>query len=200
MESLMPGENNFPPGKPAVVGLGGFGLTMIIQQLHNLELCGLGPVIACGTVFGGVVQLLAGFAEQKRGDNFHYAFFTAYGTFWLAYSIILLFNKLGVFVTSDADMGCLLIVWTLYTIILWGASLFIHGVMSSTFSLLVLGLTLMDLAHFGHPAMGKVAAFVLIFSALHAWYMMAHILFLDIFGRDVLPVGDPWLNPRPAAS
>lgn len=190
---------NVPQGKPAVVGLGGFGLTMIIQQLHHLELCSIGPVIACALVFGGLAQFTVGFEEQKVGNNFGYAVFTAYGAFWIAYSIIQLFNKLDLYHSNTTDIGCFLIVWTLYTIILWVASLYINGAMSFTFSLLVLGFILLDLAHFGYPAMSKVAAYVLIFSALMAWYMMAHVIFLGILGRDVLPLGEPWLNPRPTA-
>jgi len=27
-----------------------------------------------------------------------------------------------------------------------------------------------------------------------AWYMMAHIIFMQVFGRDVLPVGKPWIT------
>jgi hypothetical protein len=95
-------------------------------------------------------------------------------------------------------MGYFFVVWTLYTIILWGASLYIHGAMAFTFTLLVLGFVLLDLAHFGYPAMSKVAAYVLIFGALNAWYMMAHMIFLTILGRDVLPLGEPWLNARSA--
>jgi uncharacterized protein len=30
--------------------------------------------------------------------------------------------------------------------------------------------------------------------AAMAWYVMAHLIFLDLFGRDVLPVGNPWLK------
>lgn len=184
-------------GNPAVVGLGGFGLTTIIQQLHHLGLCSIGPVIACGLIFGGLAQFIAGFAEQKVGNNFSCAFFTAYGAFWIAYCIIQLFNKFDIYQSSTTDIGWFLIVWTLYTIILWGASLYIHGAMSFTFTLLVLGFILLDLAHFGYPSMGKVAAYVLIFGALNAWYMMAHVIFLGILGRDVLPLGEPWLHPRP---
>ncbi len=191
-------EKNTPSGNPAVAGLGGFGLTAIILQFHNLELCSFGPVVACGLIFGGLVQLVAGFNEQQGGDNFYYAFFTAYGTFWIAYCIILLFNKLDIYPSSTTDIGYFLVVWTLYTIILWFASLYIHGAMSITFTLLVLGFILLDLAHFGYPSMSKVAAYVLIFCALSAWYMMAHVIFLEIFGRDVLPVGTPWLDSRPA--
>ncbi len=54
--------NQPPLGNPAVVGLAGFGLTTLILQFHNLGLCGLGPVIACGLIFGGLAQLIAGTA------------------------------------------------------------------------------------------------------------------------------------------
>ena len=195
----MSDAKNVPLGNPSVVGLGGFGLTIIIQQLHHLGLCSIGPVIACGLVFGGLAQFLAGFAEQKGGNDFGYAFYTAYGAFWIAYCIIQLFNEFDIYHSSTTDIGYFLIVWTLYTIILWGASLYINGAMSFTFTLLVLGLILLDLAHFGYPVMSKVAAYVLIFGALNAWYMMAHVIFLGILGRDVLPLGQPWLNPRPMA-
>ncbi len=184
------------PCNSAVVGLGGFGLATIILQLHNLDLCGLGPVIACGLIFGGLAQFIAGFGEQKSGNNFGYAAFTAYGAFWISLSFILLFNEFDIYPSSNTDVGCFLVVWTLYTIILWTASLYIHGAMSSTFTLLVIGLILLDLGHFGYPAMSKVGAYVLILCALNAWYMMAHVIFLGIFGRDVLPVGRPWIDPN----
>jgi hypothetical protein len=44
--------------------------------------------------------------------------------------------------------------------------------------------------------MSKVAAYVLISGALNSWYMMAHIIFPGILGRDVLPLVEPWLDAR----
>ena len=32
-------------GNPAVVGLGGFGMTTLILQFHNLGLCPISPVL-----------------------------------------------------------------------------------------------------------------------------------------------------------
>ena len=58
---------------PAVVGLGGFGLTTLLLQFHNLGFIGLGPVVAMGFVFGGLAQMIAGFLEQKLGNNFGFA-------------------------------------------------------------------------------------------------------------------------------
>lgn len=190
-------DKQAPMGNPAVVGLAGFGLTTLLLQLHNLGLCGLGPVIACGIIFGGAAQLMAGLQEFKVGNNFGYSAFTSYGAFWIALCIILLFNKYDIYKSSGTDVGYFLIVWTLYTAIMWVAAMRIHGAMASTFTLLLAGFILLDLAHFGYPAMTKVAAYVLILCALNAWYMMAHVIFMGIFGRDVLPVGKPWIEPKP---
>jgi len=190
-------DKQTPIGNPAVVGLAGFGLTTFILQLHNLGLCGIGVVIACGIIFGGFAQLMAGLQEFKAGNNFGYSAFCSYGAFWIALSIILLFNKFDIYKSSGTDLGYFLVVWTLYTMILWVGAMRIHGAMASTFTLLVAGFILLDLAHFGYPAMTKVAAYVLILCALNAWYMMAHVIFLQVFGRDVLPVGKPWIEAKP---
>ena len=184
-------------GNPAVVGLAGFGLTTLILQLHNLGLCGLGPVVALGLIFGGAAQLMAGLQEFKVGNNFGYSAFTSYGAFWISLAVILLFNKYDIYKSSGTDIGYFLVVWTLYTAIMWVGALRIHGAMASTFTLLLAGFILLDLAHFGYPAMTKVAAYVLILCALNAWYMMAHVIFMQVFGRDVLPVGKPWIEAKP---
>jgi succinate-acetate transporter protein len=184
-------------GNPAVVGLAGFGLTTLILQFHNLGLVGVGPIVALGFIFGGLAQMIAGYQEFKVGNNFGYSAFVSYGAFWIALAIIFMLNHFNIYKSSGTDIGYFLIVWTLYTVIMWFASLRIHGAMASTFTLLLAGFILLDLAHFGYPAMTKVAAYVLILCALNAWYMMAHVIYLQIFGRDVLPVGKPWIDPKP---
>jgi len=184
-------------GNPAVVGLAGFGLTTLILQVHNLGWCGMGPIVALGLMFGGLAQLIAGFQEFKCGNNFGYSAFVSYGAFWIALCLMLLLNHFGIYKSSGTDIGWFLVVWTLYTTIMWVAALRIHGAMASTFTLLLIGFIGLDLAHFGFPGMTKPAAVVLILCALNAWYMMAHVIFMDVFGRDILPVGKPWITPKP---
>ncbi len=176
-------------GNPAVVGLAGFGLTTLALQFHNLGLCGMGPVFALAVIFGGSAQLVAGFQEKKMGNNFGFCAFTGYGAFWMAFALILLGNRFQVFESSPRDIGYFLVAFTLFTLILWVASLKVHKAMFITFSLLLVGFILLDLAHFGFPALTRVAGFELILCALSALYMMASIIFQDVFGRDVLPVG-----------
>ena len=178
-------------GNPAVVGLSGFGLTTLVLQFHNLGLCGIGPVFALAVVFGGLAQLVAGFQEQKMGNNFGFCAFTGYGAFWISFAVILIGNRFKIFESSPTDVGYFLVAFTLFTLILWVASMKVHMAMFVTFSLLLVGFILLDLAHFGFPGMTKVAGVELILCALSALYMMAHVVFLDLFGRDVLPVGKP---------
>jgi hypothetical protein len=188
-------KTSTPTGNPAVVGLAGFGLTTFILQLHNLGLCEIGPIVALGLVFGGLAQMIAGYQEFKCGNNFGYSAFVSYGAFWIALSVIFLLNHFNIYKSSGTDVGWFLVAWTLYTAIMWVAALRIHGAMALTFSLLLIGFILLDLAHFGFPGLTRPAAYVLILCAGSAWYMMAHVIYLQVFGMDLLPVGRPWIDP-----
>jgi len=184
-------------GNPAVVGLAGFGLTTLLLQFHNLGWVGIGPIVALGLVFGGMAQMIAGFQEFKCNNNFGYSAFVSYGAFWISLGIIFLLNHFGIYKSSGTDIGWFLIVWTGNTAILWFAALRIHGAMAFTFTTLLIGFILLDLAHFGFPGLTKIAAIDLIICALGAWYMMAHVIFLQVFGMNLLPVGKPWIELKP---
>jgi hypothetical protein len=185
--------NTVKLGNPAVVGLAGFGLTTLLLQFHNLGLIGLGPVVAMGFIFGGLAQMIAGFLEQKMGNNFGFAAFTSYGAFWIGLGIIWMLNDVGVYTSSGTDVGYYLIAWTLLTVILWVGSLFIHTAMAFTFTTLLIGFILLDLAHFGFPQLTVLAAFDLIICAFAAWYMMASIIINDVAGATILKMGKPWI-------
>lgn len=178
-------------GNPAVVGLAGFGLTTLLLQFHNIGLMGIGPVVAMGFVFGGLAQMVAGFQEQRMGNNFGYSAFVAYGSFWIGLGIIWILNHFQIYATSHHEMGYFLLAWTLYTTIMTIASLRVHKAMAITFVLLLIGFILLVMGHFGNPIWNKVAGYELIFCALAAWYMMAAIILNDLAGKTVLPVGKP---------
>jgi uncharacterized protein len=181
-------------GNPAVVGLAGFGLTTLLLQFHTLGLCGLGPVLAMGVIFGGLAQFIAGFMEQKTGNNFGFAAFTSFGAFWMGLGIIWLCNNFKIYESSPTDLGIYLVAWTLLTSILWIGSLYIHGAMAATFTTLMIGFILLDLGHLGFPELNVIASYVLIICALCAWYMMAMIILNDLTGKELLKPGKPWLT------
>lgn len=182
-------------GNPAVVGLAGFGLTTLVLQFHNVGWMSIGPVIWLGLIFGGLAQMIAGFQEQKTGNNFGYCAFTAYGCFWISLALILIGNHFNLYVSSERDIGWFLVGWTAFTAILWVGAMRISGALALTFTLLLAGFILLDFAHFGLPEVKVLAGYVLMACAGSAWYIMAHTIFADVFGRDVLPVGRPWIAP-----
>ncbi len=181
-------------GNPAVVGLAGFGLTTLLLQFHNIGLMGLGPVVSMGFIFGGLAQMIAGFQEQRMGNNFGYSAFVAYGAFWIGLGIIWLLNNFGVYKSSTTDVGFFMLAWTLYTVIMFIASLRVHKAMAFTFGTLLLGFILLVLGHFGNPVFNVVAGYELIVCALGAWYMMAGIIINDLAGKTVLKMGSPLIS------
>ena len=193
-----------PMGNPAVVGLAGFATTTLLLQFHNLGLCGAGVVFCCAIAFGGGAQLLAGLQEFKAGNNFGYSAFCSYGAFWLALAAIFLISDyqampdtwIGAHLKIGAgDLGWFLVAYTVYTVIMFIGSLAIHTAMIFTFGTLVLGFIGLDLEVLaGMKSIKPLVSFDLILCALGAYYMMAHVIFLQVFGRDVLPVGKPWVK------
>jgi succinate-acetate transporter protein len=182
-----------PLGNPAVVGLAGFGLTTMMLQFHNLGWVGLGPVIWLGFIFGGLAQMFAGFQEQKMGNNFGYAAFSSYGAFWISLCAYLLASTSGnkMLALTENDLAYFLFGWTLLTVGLWIASIKISKAMFLCFTLLMIGFVSLDLNDWGLANLKNFAAWDLILCALCAWYMMLHIVFNSLFGRDILPVGKP---------
>jgi uncharacterized protein len=195
-------------GNPAVVGLAGFGLTTLLLQFHNLGWCGTGVVFCTAIILGGGAQLVAGFQEFRCANNFGYSAFTVFGAFWLALGLIWLILDLQSAQNSfignhlkitPSDIGIFLLAFTLYTTIMWVASLRVSGMMAFTFTTVLLGFIGLDLVFLADMKWLMTAVAVdLIVCALSAWYMMAHIIFLQVFGRDMLPVGKPWITLKPA--
>jgi succinate-acetate transporter protein len=186
-------------GNPAVVGLGGFGMTTLILQFHNLGLVGLGPVIWIGLLFGGSAQLVAGLLEFKTGNNFGFCAFTGYGAFWISLCLYLIFGTNADLTKSytallfdGRGLGVFLLMWTFFTFILFIASMKHHTVLALLFLTLLLGFIGLDLKELAGSALaGTLAAWDLIVCALLAWYLMAAAVYADSGIK--LPVGSPWL-------
>jgi succinate-acetate transporter protein len=90
------------------------------------------------------------------------------------------------------DLGMFLLGFTLYTAIMWIGSMAVHTAMFLTFLTLLLGFIGLDLVFLaGMKNLLIITAWDLVICALLAWYMMAHVIFLQVFGRDILPVGKP---------
>ncbi len=187
-------------GNPAVVGLGGFGMTTLVLQFHNLGWVGLAPVLWIGLCFGGTAQLIAGLLEFKTGNNFGFGAFTAYGAFWISLCFFVIFGTNAEIVKAypvlkfdGHELGIYLLMWTFFTIIFFIATLKHHTALILLFLTLSIGFIGLDLKELmGMEAVGTFAAWDLIVCALIAWYLMANVILSEV-GIN-LPVGSAWIK------
>jgi succinate-acetate transporter protein len=181
-------------GNPAAVGLGAFGATTILLQLHNLGLAGTGVVMWLAFLFGGLAQFIAGLQEFRTGNSFGSAAFVTYGAFWMALGGIFMSMQMGLFNITNTDVGWFLVVFTGLTVIYLIGAMKQNGAMAWVFLTLLIGFILLDIGHLvpGAAVFNKIAAVELIVCALLAWYLMAHVILTPL--KIKVPAGKAWVR------
>lgn len=178
---------------PAPLGLLGFGMTTVLLNLHNAGLFELGAmVLAMGIFYGGICQVCAGIMEWKKGNTFGTVAFTSYGFFWLTLVGLIVLPKMGLAeATSAGGMAAYLIMWGLFTAILFVGSLRLNRATQVVFGSLVLLFALLaagDLT--GSAALKVLAGWEGIFCGASAIYVAAAQILNEMYGRVVLPLGE----------
>ena len=86
------------------------------------------PVLAMGICYGGLAQLIAGIMEWKKGNNFTSVAFISFATFWWSFVSIHAMPSLkwidaeGYAASLHTSMGWYLILWFVFTFIMFIAS------------------------------------------------------------------------------
>lgn len=161
----------------AATGFAAFAVSTLLLQLHNLGLCGVSPVICVGFVFGGVFQSIIG---CMAGNTFASTAFIGYGTFWIILSMLLVLKETDAMVVSKQDLGAFLMVYTVFTFILW-LDMVRTKVISNIvlFSFLLLSFVLLVISEFEEEGIvfKKSATWFLVITSGCAFYKMtAHLM------------------------
>ncbi|WP_329348107.1 acetate uptake transporter [Streptomyces sp. NBC_01261] len=207
-------------GHATAVGAAGFAWCSLILGLHTAGIIDAadGTIVLAGTFFyGGIVQLVAGFFALASGASFAAAFLTAYGAFWLGYTVIEFWAAPHIAGAAAAaakaggasaeasaaagghavmqSLGLFLIAWLVVTLVFAVASLGTNAVIVSAFALLTLTIVLLVTAYLGASSAGvpsdsvlHTAGYVEIALAAVAFYLVLAELTNDIRGRDVFPL------------
>lgn len=188
---------------PGPLGLCGFALTTFVLSCYNAGIFGVhigspvNVIVGAAVFYGGVAQGLAGMWEFVAGNTFGATAFTSYGAFWLSYAAILI-PGFGVVSGYGNDLGVLshalaifLLAWTIFTMIMFVASLRTAGGLIALFFCLSLTFLLLTIAEFGSFTLVKRAGgFVGIITAVIAWYnALAGLLYSQESPLLTLPVG-----------
>ncbi len=170
---------------PAPLGLCAFALTTFVLSAANAKLfSGATIVIGLAAFYGGLAQMLAGMWEFKVGNTFGATAFTSYGAFWLAVAATLQLNL----IPNPAAFGFFLLGWTIFTAVMFLASLRTSMALVTVFGLLTVTFLLLTLAEFGAPTK-ELGGYLGLATAAAAWYTALAGLLVSVKSSVTLPVG-----------
>ena len=175
---------------PGPLGLLGFGMTTILLNLHNAEIIPLSVVIvAMGFALGGLAQIIAGIFEFKAGNTFGATAFTAYGCFW--WSLIFIWiNPFGAVAADKLSMGFYLLLWCIFTFMMFIGTLKHNRITQVVFLSLALLFLMLALGDFTHNELiTRIAGYIGIFCGGSAIYSAVGQVVNNEFGKTVIPLG-----------
>ena len=190
---------SWTPANPAPLGLAGFAATTFMLSMINANLVShtaLAGALAIAIAYGGIAQLIAGIWEFRTGNTFGAVAFTSYGAFWISFYFLVAFVLALVPAREiNAVIGLYLWTWTIFTVLMFFASLRTTGAVALVF--LLLSITFILLAIGNSALVGttattngtiKLGGWVGLATAIAAWYTAIAAVMSSTFGRDVLPV------------
>ncbi|MFI2743663.1 acetate uptake transporter [Zhouia sp. PK063] len=177
---------------PAPLGLLAFGMTTVLLNLHNAGFFEMNAMIfAMGIFYGGLAQIIAGILEAKKGNSFGVTAFTSYGFFWLTLVALLVMPKLGwITASSETAIICYLILWGIFTGLLFIGTLRISKALQVVFGTLTLLFFLLALGDFtGNATIKTFTGFEGIFCGASAIYTGVGTLLNEVYQKQVFPLG-----------
>jgi succinate-acetate transporter protein len=184
---------------PGPLGLAGFGLTTVVLSAINAGLLpheAVAAVVPLAFAYGGVAQIIAGILEFKTGNTFGMVAFTSYGPFWWWFAFLQWTIGAGwLKAPPPAAGGTVLLMWGVFTLMLWIVTFRLSKAVWSIFLLLTITFFLLAWGDFGYSigsmTCGTIGGYFGLVTGLDA-LLVAFIEVLNATaGRVVLPLGKP---------
>lgn len=178
---------------PAPLGLAGFALTTVVLSVFNAGILGeqLEPVVLPLALFyGGLIQVLAGMWEFRRGNVFGTTAFTSFGAFWMSFAAYVQFVLPGLGPSADLATGLFLLAWGIFAAYMIVAALRVNVAVLLVFVTLAATLIVLAVGDFtGATAVVRIGGWIGIATGVIAWYASFAGVTNATWKRTVLPVG-----------
>jgi hypothetical protein len=177
---------------PGPLGLAAFALTTFVLSAVNAGWVHKGTepvVLGLALAYGGIVQILAGMWEFRKGNTFGATAFASYGAFWVSFWAFVVFYASKV-PKGDATqaVGLFLFAWGIFTLYMWIASFKTTAAVNLVFFLLTITFFLLAFGEWGGSSgLSKLGGWFGIATALVAWYASFAGVINSTFGKVVLP-------------
>jgi succinate-acetate transporter protein len=177
---------------PAPLGLCAFGMTTVLLNIHNAGFFeNNSMILAMGIFYGGLAQVIAGVIEARKNNTFGLTAFTSYGFFWLSLVGLIVMPKLGwIAAPSETAMAAYLILWGIFTFLLFFGTLKLNRALQFVFATLTLLFFLLaagDLT--GNAGIKHLAGYEGIVCGASAIYTGVANLLNEMYQKTVLPIG-----------
>lgn len=177
---------------PGPLGLLAFGMTTVLLNLHNAGFFEMNSMIlAMGLFYGGSAQIIAGILEAKKNNSFGLTAFVSYGFFWLTLVALILLPKWNLIpAPSSAGMVAYLIMWGIFTGLLFIGTLKINKALQFVFASLTILFFLLALGDLTENASLKIfTGYEGIVCGASAIYAGVATLMNEVFGKVIMPIG-----------
>ena len=177
---------------PAPLGLFGFGMTTVLLNLHNAGLYEMNSMIlAMGLFYGGTAQVIAGILEFKKNNTFGMTAFISYGFFWISLVGLIFMAKWGwISPTPGSALVAYLIVWGIFTLLLFFGTLRINRALQLVFGSLTILFFLLAIGDATKiESITRLAGYEGIVCGGLAIYTGIANLLNEVYGYTILPLG-----------
>lgn len=179
-------------GNPVCVGVAGFALTTFTLGLYTcgaFDAKGIVLVFAFAAIYGGLVQMIAGFFALARGETFAGTFMTTYGAFWWCFVALNLYVVPHAGPAAGQAVLLFLIMWTVITVIFTITTLATNKVVFLAFLEFTITIILLDIAAAtGNAMLNKVCGGLEMLLAAMAWYIVLAEMVNETAGKTVFPM------------
>lgn len=186
---------------PTTLGLFGLAIVTLVASSQKLGwTSGLSYLLPWAIFLGGMAQLIASIFDFKHKNLFGATAFSAYGLFWIGMAMGWLI-KLGCFgetLASEIDtrqLGFVFLGYMILSIVLTISGLKMSKVMFFLLFLIVMLFLGLSLDSFGFGAIWhSVAAYSELIISITTFYALSAKYLSGFFGKDILPVGQPFIK------
>jgi succinate-acetate transporter protein len=194
-----------PVAAPSILGLFGFAAATFMVAANMAGWYGSTdtPLVLFpfALTAGGIAQFLAGMWAYRARDAIATAMHGIWGSFWIAYGLYTLLITLGALPppTTGSAPGAFGLWFVVLAAITWVGTIAAtadNTALTGVLLMLAAGSTLLAIALLAAtPTVLVIGAYLLIISALIAWYLAAAMMLHAAFNRPVLPIGKRHTTP-----
>lgn len=182
---------------PGPLGLAGFAMTTFVLSAFNTNV--LSNTLEAGVLplalfYGGIVQLLAGMWEFRKGNTFGATAFASFGAFWLSFYWLVTYDAAHLTPAAEAHkvVALFLLSWAIFTAYMTVAAMRTSGAVLAVFVVLTITFIFLTIGNYATSTRTSndfihIGGWFGFLTALLAWYASFAGVTNATWAKTVLP-------------